>query len=109
MKPMFDDAGTFGKEWMESTSQSLASLSSSAKDIATEVADYTKSSYEAGASAFEKLFAARSLETAMQIQTDYARKTYEGLVAETTKLSGLYTDMAKNAYKPYEQLVARAR
>jgi hypothetical protein len=109
MKPMFEEAGTFGKEWMDSTSRSVASLSSSAQGIATEVADYTKTAYEAGASTFEKLFAAKSLEAAMEIQTDYARKAYEGMVAETTKLSGLYTDMAKEAYKPFEQLVAKAR
>jgi phasin family protein len=109
MTTMFEDAGAFGKEWMQSSTKSFASLNSMAQGIASEMADYTKSSYEAGAAAFEKLFSAKSLEAAIEIQTDYSRKAYEGLVAETTKLSGLYADMAKEAYKPFEQMVAKAR
>ena len=109
MTTMFEDAGAFGTEWMQSSTKSLASLNSMAQGIASEMADYTKSSYEAGAAAFEKLFSAKSLEAAIEIQTDYSRKAYEGLVAETTKLSGLYADMAKEAYKPFEQMVAKAR
>jgi phasin family protein len=106
---MFDDAGSFGKEWMQSSAQSFATLSNSVQGIASEMADYTKSSYETGAAAFERLFSAKSLEAAMEIQTDYSKKVYEGLVAESTKLSGLYADMAKEAYKPFEHMVAKAR
>jgi phasin family protein len=109
MTTMFDDAGFFGKEWMQSSAKSFSSLSSSAQGIASEMADYTKSAYESGAAAFEKLFSAKSLESAMEVQADYSKKVYEGLVAESTKLSGLYADMAKEAYKPFEQMVAKAR
>jgi phasin family protein len=109
MTTTFEDAGSFGKEWMQNSAKSFANLSSSVQGIASEMADYTKSSYEAGAAAFEKLFSAKSLEAAMEIQTDYSKKVYEGLVAESTKLSGLYADMAKEAYKPFEQMVAKAR
>lgn len=109
MTKIFEDAGSFGKEWAQSSSRSFTSVSNAVQGIASEMADYTKASYEAGAAAFEKLFAAKSLEAALEIQADYSKKAYEGLVAETTKLSGLYADMAKEAYKPFEQMVAKAR
>jgi hypothetical protein len=109
MTTIFEDAGVFGKEFIDGGAKSFASLSSAAQGIATEVADYTRSSYETGAATFEKLFAAKSLEAAIQIQTAYARTAYEGFVAETTKLGTLYVDMAKEAYKPFEAIVARAK
>jgi len=109
MSTNFLEAGMFGKDWMDSSAKSFASLSNAAQGIASEMARYTKSSYEAGAAAFEQLFSAKSVEAAVEIQSDYSKKAYESLVAETTKLSGLYADMAKEAYKPFEQMVAKAR
>ncbi|MBX3567240.1 MAG: phasin family protein [Rhizobiaceae bacterium] len=109
MSTFFEGAGSFGTEFLESGFKSASSLGSSAQGIAQEVADYTRSAFETGSATFEKLFAANSLEAAIEIQAAYAKTAYEGLVAETGKLSGLYADMAKDAYKPFEGLVAKAR
>ena len=51
----------------------------------------------------------KSFEKAIEIQTDYAKQTYEGFVAEATKLGELYAELAKEAYKPFEALVAKAK
>ena len=109
MNAMFDGAGMFGKEFVDNGLKSFASLSRTAQAIVAETTDYTKKSYETGAATFEKLFAAKSLEAAVEIQTDYAKKAYEGFIAESTRLSGLYADMAKEAYKPFESLVAKSK
>ena len=109
MTTMFEDAGAFGKEFVDSGLKSFSSLSKTAQAIVSETTDYTKKSYEAGAATFEKLFAAKSLEAAVEIQTDYAKKAYEGFVAESSKLGSLYADLAKEAYKPFESLVAKAK
>jgi len=105
----FEDAGAYGKEFLDSGIKSFASVSKTAQAIVTEATDYTKTSYETGAAALEKLFSAGTLESAFDIQSAYARKAYEGFVAQTTKLSGLYADMAKEAYKPFESLAVRAK
>ena len=109
MTTMFEDAGMFGKEYVDNGMRSFASVSRAAQAIATETSDYTRKSYETGAAALEKLFSAKSMEAAIGIQTDYARKAYEDFVAESGKLGGLYADMAKEAYKPFESLVVRTR
>jgi hypothetical protein len=108
MKTMFDDAGSYGREFVESGMQSFEALTRSAQAIAAEAGDYTKSSYEAGTAALEKLMAASTIEAAVEIQTEYARAAYEGFVAEASKLGSLYTEMARNTYKPFESLVAKA-
>jgi hypothetical protein len=43
------------------------------------------------------------------VQSAYAKSAYEGFVAEATKLGDLYTDFAKEAYKPFEAALARAK
>lgn len=109
MAKVFEDAGVFGKEFFDSGLKSVASLSKGTQAIVAEATDFSKKSYESGTAAFEKLFSAKSLEAAIEIQSDYAKRAYEGFVAEATKIGGLYADMAKEAYKPYESVIAKAK
>ena len=76
--------------------------------IAAEVADYSKKSFEDGTEAVEKLFGVKSLEKAIEIQTDYAKTAYEGFVAQATKIGELYADLAKETYKPFEAFAVKA-
>ena len=55
----------------------------------------------------EKLSGVKSLDKALEAQTEFARSSYETFVAETQKIAGLYTDLAKQTFKPYEGLVAK--
>ena len=48
------------------------------------------------------MFGAKSIDKAIEVQTDYFKSSYEGFVSEATKLSDLYTDLAKETYKPFE-------
>jgi hypothetical protein len=109
MTQTFEDASKYGKEFMDSGLKSMAALTKSAQAIAAEATDYSKKSYETGSAMLEKLFAAKSLEKAIEVQTDYAKTSYESFVAEATKISELYAEMAKEAYKPFESIVAKAK
>lgn len=109
MAQTFEDAGKVGKEFLETSMKSFSALSKSAQTIATEASDYTKKSYETGTSTIEKLFGVKSLEKAVEIQTDFAKQSYEGFVAQATKMGELFADMAKEAYKPFEAVVAKAK
>lgn len=99
----------FGKEFADNGLKSFDSLSTTAQAIVTETSDYTKRSFEMGASAFEKLVSAKSAEAVVTIQTDYAKQAYQDFVSESGRLSNLHADMAKEAYMPFESLIAKAR
>ena len=103
-----DEMNKFGKDSMDMALGSFGAWSKTTQAIATEVADYTKKSFEGSAAAWEKLVAAKSLDKAMEVQTEYVKSAYEGFVAEATKLSELYTDLAKESYKPFEGVIAKA-
>lgn len=109
MMQSFDEAGKYGKEFLDNGLKSFASLSTGTQAIVAEASDYSKKAFESGAVALEKLMGAKSLEKAMEIQADYARSAYEGFVTEATKLGELYTGLARDAYKPFETAFARAK
>jgi phasin family protein len=105
----FEATGKFGQDFVDTSLKSFASVSKGAQAIAVEAGEYTRKSFETGAAAVEKVLAANSLEDALEIQTGYAKQAYEGFVAQASKLSELYADLAKEAYKPFESIVATSR
>lgn len=104
---MNEDMQTFGKDGMDMALNCLGAWSKGAQAIAVEVADYSKKSAESSAAAWEKLVGAKSMEKAMEVQSAYLKSSYEGFVAEATKLGELYVDFAKEAYKPFEGAFAK--
>jgi hypothetical protein len=104
----FEDVQKMSKDSMDATMKSFGTLSKATQAIAAELTDYSKKSFEDSTKVMEKMFGAKSLDKAIEIQTDYAKTAYEGFVAEATKIGELYADLAKEAYKPFESYVAKA-
>jgi hypothetical protein len=102
-----EDIQSYGKEHLESVAASASNLQSGVQAIATAYGDYAKRSFEDTKSFVEKLSGVKSLDKALEAQTEFARSAYETFVAESQKIAGLYTDLAKQTYKPYEGLVAK--
>ncbi|RLQ87943.1 phasin family protein [Notoacmeibacter ruber] len=105
----FEQINAASKEVMDSQLASVAAVSKSMQTIATETADYAKKSMEMNASYFEKLMGQKSLEGAMEVQSEYARTAYENFVAESKKFGALYQDLAKEMAKPMEKAAAQAK
>jgi hypothetical protein len=103
----FEEFQKLGKDNVDVAMKQFGTVSKGWQAIATEFADYSKKSFEDGNAALEKLFGAKSLETAIEVQSNYVKTTYEGFVAEATKLGELYTDLAKETYKPFEGFLAK--
>lgn len=97
------------KEFLDAGLKNLASVSKNVQVLAVEATDYSRKAFEDGAAAFERLSGAGSLEKAVEIQADYARQAYEGFVAQATRASELYAEIARDACKPFETVVARTR
>jgi hypothetical protein len=103
----FEEFQKLGKDNVDVAMKSFGTVSKGWQAIATEVADYSKKSFEDGGAAMERLFGAKTLEKVIEVQSDYVKTTYEGFVAEATKLGELYTDLAKESYKPFEGFLAK--
>jgi hypothetical protein len=97
----------YGKEQFESVVASAATMQNGAQAIAAAVGDYTKKSFEDGNAFVTKLSGVKSLDKAIEAQTEYAKSSYEAFVAESQKIGELYADLAKQAFKPFEGFVAK--
>ncbi len=94
---------------MEATTQSAAALSRGMQQIAAEASDLSKKSMEETSAVFGKLMGVKSIESMMEIQSDYAKTSYETMMAGMTRMGDLMTSLAKDAYKPFEQARAFAK
>ena len=108
MIQQFDQIQKLGKDNADAALKTFGAVSKGAQAIAVESADFAKKSFEQGTATFEKLLGAKSLDKAIEIQTDYVRSAYEGIVAQSTKIGELYANLAREALKPYEGLVAKS-
>jgi hypothetical protein len=109
MVKSFEDLQQVSKENVDLAMKSVGAVSKSAQAIATEIADYSKKSFEDSTATLEKLFGVKSVEKAIELQTEYAKSAYEGFVAEATKIGEMYSAMAKESYKPFETMMAKAK
>ena len=95
-----------GNGHLNGVTMDFASFSTTLQAIFTEGADYTKKSVETRRAVVEKLLGAKSLETVIQIQSEYAKEAYASFAAQATKMGELHSNLAKAAFKPAEQAIA---
>jgi phasin family protein len=107
MMKTFEDMQKFSKDGLDASFKSFGACSKTAQTIAVEIADYSKKAFEEGAAATEKLCSAKSLEKAIEVQSEYFKSAYESLVSESAKLGELYTDLAQEAYRPFEAYMGK--
>ncbi len=107
VKVKVEEIQQFGKEQFDTAVASANSFSQGFQAIATAYGDYTKKSFEDTRSFVEKLSGVKSLEKAVEVQTEFAKSSYETFVMESKKIGELYNDLAKQAYKPFEGIVGK--
>jgi hypothetical protein len=80
----------------------------SLQTIATAYSDCTKRSLGEVRSFVEKLRGARSLDKAIEIQSEFAKQSFQTFVADSQKIFGLYGEFAKQTFKPFAGFMAKA-
>jgi len=98
-----DDVQKLGRSQMDGALRSFGALSKGMQAIALEAADHSKSSFEAGAAAFEQLLGVKSFGSAVEVQSEFAKASYENFLAYSRKISDLVTETTKESLKPYEK------
>ena len=82
-------------------------LSVDFQTLATAYGNYTKKSFEQTQAFVEKLSGVRSLDKAVEIQTEFAKQAYETFVTESQKIRELYRGLAKQNLRPFEGIAAK--
>ncbi len=96
-----------GNEQIDTGTASTDSFPGGFQAIATAYGDYTKKSFEDTKLFVEKLSGVKSLDKAIEVQTEFAKTAYETFVTESQKIAALYSDLAKQSYKPFGGFIAK--
>ena len=103
----FEDVQKFNRQGIDAAMQSWGSCGQGWQTIAAEMSTFTKRSWEDGTATFEQLVGSRSLEQTVQIQNDYAKRSYENCIAQATRITNLMAEVtgqprqwAQPQYKP---------
>jgi hypothetical protein len=87
---------------VEAASRSFGEVNRGLQALAAEMTDYSKKAFDDAIRTWEQLIGVRSVEQAVQIQSDYAKKAYENHMAELSKLTKICVGMAEAASTPVE-------
>jgi Phasin protein len=81
-----------GKEQID-TGTASSNIPGGFQAIASAYGDYTKKSIEDTKVFVEKLSGVRSLDKAIEVQTEFAKTAYETFVTESQKIGALYSNL----------------
>jgi phasin family protein len=115
-KRMTEEANRMGQEaqervqsGFEAASRSFSEANKGFQALAAEMMEYSKAAFDDAIRTWEQLIGVRSLEQAIQIQSDYAKRVYENHMAELKKLGEMTVGMVRDASKPVEDASRRSR
>jgi phasin family protein len=116
IKRMADEANRMGQQaqermqgGFEAASRSFMAANKGFQALAAEMMEYSKAAFDDAVRTWEQLIGVRSLEQAIQIQSDYAKRVYENHMAELKKLGEMTVGMARDASKPVEDASRKVR
>jgi hypothetical protein len=103
----FDDMQKTANANVDAMTHSFEGATRVTQEIAGQIADYSKRSFEQGTRTMENLLGAKSPDKAFEVQTEYARAAYESYVSHASKLGHLYVDLAREAFKSYQDFASK--
>jgi hypothetical protein len=102
-----DDVQKMSNATLDATNDSFERVTKGTQAIVSELADYSKRSFENGSKTLESLAGARSLDKAIEVQTEYAKRAHEDYITSTRKVGELYINLAQEVLRPYQDLIAK--
>ena len=115
-KSMAEEANRMGQEaqdrvqgGFEAASRSFSEANRGFQTLAAEMMEYSKAAFDDAICTWEQLIGVKSLEQAVQIQSDYAKRVYETHMAELKKLGEMSVGMVRDASKQVEETSRKFR
>jgi hypothetical protein len=83
------ECADFGRDSVAAALDSSAAFNAGVEAIRQEVVGYANASFENAGETVRALLSARTFEDVVQLQTDFAKRNFEGWMERTAKLSEL--------------------
>ncbi len=96
----------FGKGNLDAWMASTAATQKGVEAISARAVAYSKAALENHVAATKSLLAAKTVQEAVEKQTEYARSAFDEYVAELNKMSELMASFTKDALRPINERVS---
>jgi phasin family protein len=100
MRKGLESAAAFNQANVEALVASSTIAAKAMENMTSEIAAYTKKSYEDGMAAAKAMSSCRDVSELVQKQAEFQRSSLESFVNEATRLNELYAAAAKDAFDP---------
>jgi len=104
----YEDFSKFSKENLDAYVVAATTVAKGAETVGKAWLNFTQETMEAGAQVAKSLLAAKTLREAVDVQTDFAKTTFDKLVAEGAKVSEISVKVANEAVEPINARVNAA-
>ena len=96
----FADLPRLGKHNCEAALQLTGEWNRGWQAIAAEMIDFASRSLEDSAATLEKLFSAKSIEHALEIQNGFTKRACDAYLHQCAKIGGMYAELVREALRP---------
>ena len=100
MSQGLESATQFSQDNVEAVVASSKVVAKAAEEMNAEMVAFSKKSYEDSMAAAKEFTSVKSVNELFEKQTEFAKASFEGFVAEATKLNEMYSAAAKSAFAP---------
>jgi phasin family protein len=114
-KTAFEKSAKFGEEMTDFTKGNVEAIVASARvaakgaeSLTQEAAEYGKKSFETASATMKSFASVKSPTELFQLQSDYAKSTFDSAVAEASKLSEAWVKLATDVFQPISSRYAVA-
>lgn len=89
-----------GKEGVEAAVKSTQLWAKGAEEVGKAISSLTQASFEAGVQASQALLGVKTIKDVMEIQSEYAKNSFDQLITNTSKISDMAMKAANEAMEP---------
>lgn len=102
------DLSSFNQQNLEALAKSSEIAAKALGSIGSEVAAYTRKSYEDRVAAAQDISSAKTVAELIEKQTSFAQHAFEGWAQQAARMSEIYTAAAKDIVAPLGERVSAA-
>lgn len=99
-KPVVPDVAVLGRDGLEACAECGTRAAKGFETLSKEVLTFGRSTLDANVAQAKALMAARSLDEALALQSEFAGAQFGALIGEATKLSRLTASLTQDAWAP---------
>jgi len=97
---LMGDMNAFSKSNMEAMAESTRIATKGFEQLGTRAATYSRDSFEKGVEAARSLTSAKSVQEAIELQTNYSKTAFETYLEELNQMTGMFASMVREASEP---------